>query len=368
MKITKYFFLLILILTVTSIIFIATQPGTFKIKGEEQIDLNSDKVYNYVNQAETWKDWLAMPNAKNALVGKQLLILDGKTSNNKFRWKNEDKNKSITQDYFLNGVAFNSKWKFISLKNKTIISWEISGELDFFLKFKVLIEGGKQRMFKNQIISSLKNIKRNILNDFFYFEITFDGKQKLSCPSVLYKDSITSYTNLDTAKEQLQKDINSIVKQFDLTKDGDYFFYIQNSSKSTKIRAYLPIKEEVLTNDNSAIKASKIEEIDVFKTVYKGNKGFETRAIKETKKQIDTLKLLLELENGYFEKTIIGKEKTLKRKDWTTEIYIPLKKKRIYVVPSYNSTIPEPEQTVIPAVEIAPIVTPKPTVPEVSIQ
>ena len=36
-----------------------------------------------------------------------------------------------------------------SLKNKTIISWKISGELDFYLKFKVLIEGGKQRMFKN---------------------------------------------------------------------------------------------------------------------------------------------------------------------------------------------------------------------------
>ena len=61
----------------------------------------------------------------------------------------KDKNKSITQDYFLNGVAFNSNWKFISLKNKTIISWKISGELDFYLKFKVLIEGGKQRMFKN---------------------------------------------------------------------------------------------------------------------------------------------------------------------------------------------------------------------------
>ena len=62
--------------------------------------------------------------------------------------------------------------------------------------------------------------------------------------------------------------------------------YIKNTSKSTKIRAYLPIKEEVLTNDNSAIKASKIEEIDVFKLYTRAIKALKHEQLKKQKNKL----------------------------------------------------------------------------------
>ena len=58
MKILKYIFLLLLLSLISFSVFIATQKGNFSIEKSKIIHSSKSNVFNYVNDAENWQDFM----------------------------------------------------------------------------------------------------------------------------------------------------------------------------------------------------------------------------------------------------------------------------------------------------------------------
>lgn len=369
MKITKYLLLLILIVSFTSVIFIATQPGDFKITHSERINLDINKVYNYINEPITWKEWIAIPFSEKIIEGQNILILDGKSNKNKFKWVKSKLEKSIYQNYFLDEIPFKSNWIFKKKNNETFISWEIKGSLNFEWKIKALIEGGKQAMFDNQIKSSLKNIKRNLLEDHYFYKIELIGQTDLEYNHSISTDTIVKNTDTDVALKINAEKLLSTSNELGLTKTDKTLHKISKlENNNIEVKSYLPINEEVLTNKGNPIKGERFENLSCYKLIYNGNHDNKQKALIKANKKIDSLNLQLAFKQVYFERQLINSSQTLKRKEWVTEIYIPLKKKKVYKAPVIKTINEEVKEEVLPVLEIAPVAIPKPSIPDVSIQ
>ena len=57
MKILKYIFLLLLLVTVAAFVFIATQPGNYSIIKSKEIAVSKDIVANFITDYQTWNLW-----------------------------------------------------------------------------------------------------------------------------------------------------------------------------------------------------------------------------------------------------------------------------------------------------------------------
>ena len=76
MKILKYIFLLIVLLSIGGSVFIATQKSNFKIKKFIVINSPKSAVFNYINDYKNWQNWYVWEKDNSTIK----LIYSKKTS------------------------------------------------------------------------------------------------------------------------------------------------------------------------------------------------------------------------------------------------------------------------------------------------
>jgi len=57
MRILKYLFLLFLLLATAFVVFVATQPGDYKIMRKKEISSSKDVLFQFIKDTSSLNDW-----------------------------------------------------------------------------------------------------------------------------------------------------------------------------------------------------------------------------------------------------------------------------------------------------------------------
>ncbi|WP_396160684.1 GyrI-like domain-containing protein [Flavobacterium sp.] len=333
MKILKYLSLLFLLFLLAFVVFVATQPATYEITKQKEINTPSNFVFEYVNDFSNWNDWQQFNTDENvAYVTSQNTT--GKKSY--VKWDSESaivttfaQNDSISQLFIQDDNKQTLHWKFKKLGRNTLASVTIKGDLSFTEKIYSVLNGGITGYVGPQIQESLNKINNYFVSELGEYDIKVDGL--VNRPSINYLEQKDSCLVKDFPKKSkaLLKTMKNFIKSNDIETLEVPFVMFQNNENQNKIvyAMCVPVKEKVFTTPDSQIQGKNYSSFLAIKTTLKGDYSHMKKAWLKTRNYITTKKFKEDKKGfyiGIYKKSVPEVNEPSK---WVTEIYIPIIKK-----------------------------------------
>jgi effector-binding domain-containing protein/ribosome-associated toxin RatA of RatAB toxin-antitoxin module len=341
MKILKYIFLLLLLSFVSFSVFIATQKGNFTIERSQVIHTSKADLYNYVNDYQNWEDFMAFMVEEAALKVHYSKTIIGKGA--KCSWEGTEQsgtiqtfsvkeNNSITQKMDLDGSKFNTTWIFKDTLGGTKVTLKSIGEMSFSYKIYTALHGGTSRIIGSLFEKSLANLDKSLDYEINTYSIKKDGiVTKLSTPYL--KQSFTSKISSVVKNTRIIfPKIIDFCKQNKIALNGKPFvIYHTYDEKSglAKISICVPIKEAIITSDGSDIMSDQLEAFPAIKATLKGDYSHIEEALKRSKAYINQKVITPNSRFSHLEVYTISKSDIKNPSKWKTEIYFPIKPKKV---------------------------------------
>lgn len=341
MKILKYIVLLLLLSFVSFSVFIATQKGNFTIEKSKIIHTSKSNLYNYVNDYQNWGDFMAFMledatiriHFSKTTIGKGAKSTwegtEGKGTVQTFSVKEND---SITQKMDLDGSKFNTTWVFKDTLGGTKVTLKSKGEMSFSYKIYTALNGGANRIIGSLFEKSLANLDKSLDYEINTYSIKEDGiVTKLSTPYL--KQSFTSKISSVIKNTRIVfPKIIDFCKQNKIELNGKPFvIYHTYDEKSglAKISICIPIKEAIMTSDGSDIMSDQLEAFPAIKATLKGDYSHTGEALKKSKAYINQKVITPDSRFSHLEVYTISKSDIKNPSKWKTEIYFPIKPKKV---------------------------------------
>ncbi|WP_396218027.1 GyrI-like domain-containing protein [Flavobacterium sp.] len=333
MKILKYLSLLFLLFLLAFVVFVATQPATYEITKQKEINSPSNSVFEYVNDFSNWNDWQQFNTEENFnFTISQNTI--GKKSYVKWDYENAiittfAEKDSISQLFIQDDNKQTLHWKFKKSGNNTLASVTIKGDLSFTEKIYSVLNGGITGYVGPQIQESLNKINNYFVSELGEYDIKVDGL--VNRPSINYLEQKDSCLVKDFPKKSkaLLKTMKNFIKSNDIETLEVPFVMFQNNENENKIvyAMCVPVKEKVFTTPDSQIQGKNYSSFLAIKTTLKGDYSHMKKAWAKTRNYIVTKKFNEDKKGfyiGIYKKSIPEVNEPSK---WVTEIYIPIIKK-----------------------------------------
>ena len=352
MKILKYIFLLLLLSFISFSVFIATQKGNFSIEKSKIIHTSKSNVYNYVNDAENWQDFMDHMLGDTSLKGQFYKNTLGKGA--KFSWEGSEgagtiqnislkENDSIHQKMDWDDSKFKITWIFKDTLGGTKVTVKSVGEMSFSYKIYTALHGGARKIIGDLFDKSLVNLDRSLVYEINTYKIKVNGLvQKLGTP-YLYQ-SFTSKINKVVRNSRIVfPKIIAFCEQNEIERNGKPFIiYHTNDEKSglAKISLCIPIKEAIITSEGSDILADELESFSAIKTSLYGDYSHTKEALKKSKSYINQKVITPDSPFSHLAIFTIGKTEIKNPSKWKTELYFPVKPKK-----ETPKIVPETENT-----------------------
>ena len=334
MKIFKYLTLLFLLFLLAFVVFVATQPATYQITKQKEIDSPTAVVFEYVNDFSNWSDWqqfntdenLTFTTSENT-IGSKSFVKWG--TDNKIATTFAEKD-SIVQDYIESTNKQTLHWKFKKTKTGTLALVTIKGDLTFKEKIYSVLNGGITSYVGPQIEESLVKINNYLVNELGNFDIKVQGL--VNRPETIFIEQKDSCLVKDFPKKSkaLLKTMKAFIKNNNIETLGVPFviFYNSPNGNTMKYSMCVPVKDEILTTPESQIKGNSFESFLAVKTVLKGDYSHMKNAWSKTRNYINTNKFTEDKGSvymGIYKKSL---PEVTEPSKWETEIYIPIVKKK----------------------------------------
>lgn len=313
MRILKYIFLLLLLFSVAFTVFVATEPSDFKIMRNKEIKVDKDIALNFLDDSSALTDW--NPWDKNEVEFKKSISNAKDTLLHNITIDSEE-NKSVLQ--------------FKKTNNGTLITWELTGKLDFKLKMLSVLKGGVDMVLGNKLEEGLKNIDNYLVKELTTYNIKVHG--------LVTKHTSNYIQQIDTcridsfqifSKKMLQNMMNFVVaNDIQITGPPFIIYYNLNTINNQTIFAMcVPVEEEILTTEGSEISGGHFDEFLAVKTTLVGDYSHKNEAWKKTAAYIKNKKLVEDESGKHIEIFKVSLPRERKPSKWVTEIYIPIMKK-----------------------------------------
>jgi len=356
MKILKYILLLLLLSFVSFSVFIATQKGHFVIEKSKIIHTTKSNLYNYVNDYQNWEDFMAFMMEDAAMKAHFSKTTIGKGA--RCTWEGTEgtgtvqtfsvkENDSITQKMDWNGSEFNTTWIFKDTLGGTKVTLKSKGEMSFSYKIYTALHGGATRIIGSLFENSLINLDKSLDYEINTYSIKENGiVTKLGTPYL--KQSFTSKISsvVKNTRIVFPKIIN-FCKQNKIELNGKPFvIYHTYDDKNglAKISICVPIKEAIMTSDGSDIMSDQLDAFPAIKVTLKGDYSHSKEALAKSKSYLNRNVITPDFKFSHLEVFTISKSDVKNPSKWKTEIYLPIKQKKVApkVVP-VTEEIPNPE-------------------------
>lgn len=334
MKIIKYLTLLSLLLLLAFVVFVATQPATYQITKQKEINSPSEVVFEYVNDFSNWNEWqqfnkdenFAFTISENTVGSKSFVKWD---SNTKIATTFAQKD-SIVQDYIESTNKQTLHWKFKKTKNGTLALVTIKGDLTFKEKIYSVLNGGITSYVGPQIEESLVKINNYLVNELGNFDIKVQGL--VNRPETIFIEQKDSCLVKDFPKKSkvLLKTMKMFIKNNAIETLGVPFviFYNSPNGNMMKYAMCVPVKDEILTTPESQIKGNSFESFLAVKTILKGDYSHMKNAWSESRNYIAENKFTEDKTSVYMGIYKKSTPEITEPSKWETEIYIPIVKKK----------------------------------------
>lgn len=350
MKITKYIFAIFLLLCSAFFVFIATQNNEYNIIRQNEINLEKENIYNYINNFSTWEDWFDLKDFDKSV--KQTFTVKASKNNSSFTWKSSTSNgkittiKSVPSDTIYQNILIGEDihkitWCFTSNNKSTIVNWSMKGKASFEWKLKNFLKSGIDAVYGDLFEKSLSNIEQNLITELNSFKITQNGiVSKNASFFIQQKDSC----KLDNFQINYQKILES-TKQFAKTNNLNtvklpfVIVYERNIIKNYIIYSVcIATENEILISDENKITSGYFDNYIAYKTTLTGNYSHLQSAQEKTKKAILKSDYVKDTNSNYIEIYKIGLTETKNASKWITELYYPIKKKYIKPIEIMDTT------------------------------
>lgn len=355
MKILKYLFLLLILLSVGGSVFIATQKSNFTTVKSIFIKTSKTSVYNYLNDNNNYKDWYVFDSesielvySKNTSGAGSYFSWSGTEGEGKTTVFSSIENDSIVQKTDLDGALSETVWKLKDTIGGTKVICILKGEMSFSNKLHSFLNGGVNKVIGRKLELSLKNLNRSLDYELNTYSVSSNG--------VVFKKGCY-YLNhtINTKLSRLNYNVKILIpylinfsNQNQIIISGKPFVIynsIDESKEITNISVCLPIKRRIFTSSGSDIICSELKGYTSVKTTLYGDYSHRKKAWKKAKDYInknrETEEKSIPILEVYNKSSIDG----LSPSKWQTTLYKAVQPKYISVTPETTSTIENLETT-----------------------
>ncbi len=291
MKILKYIFLLLILLSVGGSVFIATQKSDFTSVKSILIKTPKTAVYNYLNDNKNYKDWyvfdsksIELQYSKNTSGAGSYFSWSGSEGEGKTTIYFTKENDSIVQKTDLDGALSETVWKLKDTIGGTKVTCISKGEMSFSNKLHSFINGGVKKVIGRKLELSLKNLNRSLDYELNKYSIASNG--------VVYKKGCYYLKHtINTKLSRLNYNVKILIpylinfsNQNQIVISGKPFVIynsIDKNKEKTNISVCLPIKRRIFTSSGSDIICAELHGYNSFKTTLYGDYSHRKTAWKK---------------------------------------------------------------------------------------
>jgi effector-binding domain-containing protein len=318
MRIAKYIFLLVLLITITVSVFVATKDGNYIVTKSKQIDVSKEIVFNYVSDSKNWETinpW----KGENTKV-KSVQKIDGET---------------ILQNIIINEVPAELELTFRdTLSKKTIVTWTTKGKLSFKDKFLSIINRGTHNDFAEKFENGLATLNTILTTEINSFTIKVDGFVNRDTVFYIQRPISCKIEELPAKIKNILPKLNQLLKITNTPKNGEPFIIyhsIDSLANKITVSVAIPTKQKVFTSAESDIYTGQTNPFQAVKATLTGNYNHKKEALDQLSEFMSKNKLERSDRNKVVEIIPINSLTEKSAAKWITEIYIPVRPKKIII-------------------------------------
>lgn len=367
MRILKYIFLLLLLISVGVAVFVATQRGDYEITQTMIINSPRPFVFNYVNDYRNWETWIVTEDKDAKFT--YPAVTAGKGAS--FSWKGDEnegsmrtisakENDSIVQKTISDGLPGEMRWIFKDTLGKTKVTLRAKGRMAFMPKIYAALKGGPEKVMAVIFDKNLSALNKTLDYEINTYKIKIDGVTDKTGSYYLHQSITSTIDNMPRNMRIMMSKLVYFFKKNNIPMNGKPFVlydYYDKSKGLSKFSVCIPIRDEIYTSPGSDIMFGKFDSFRAVKTTLNGDYSHLSEAWDKTFDYIRTNNLTL-ADADYLELYRTGKEDSKSPSKWITEIYVPVKDQAAAVIPVTTAPL-----TVLPTnipVEAKPKPKPKP--------
>ncbi|RPD99682.1 hypothetical protein EGM88_03820 [Aureibaculum marinum] len=286
MKVLKYILLLLLLMIVAGSIYIATLENNYHVKRTRVIEAPAEVVFDIINDYKSWPEWSPWlgqdPNATVAYGAKTSGV--GAT----YSWSGEIigegnmETLSVLEDSISQKITFikpwesssNVYWKLNPKKNGTVVTWGMTGELDFKSKAFMAFNGGIDKQVGPDYVLGLIKLDSVVNAKMQEYSITVNGVTTHGGGYYLYQSTSCKMEELPQKFAEMMPKVISYVENNNITTAGPPFtiYHTFDSENNAVIMSVaVPVTERVITSSDSGILTGFLKPFIAVKTTLKGD-------------------------------------------------------------------------------------------------
>lgn len=345
MKILKYLFLLLILATISSFVFILTQSGRYEVSKTFTVPVDSERAYAYLRDTDNWSDWIKTQKNDNQKIE---VSFDG------LRFRALDSQKEFLNDSLVQTLKTDEKttiiWKFVPEKDKTTIHFSIKGVLDFRTKVFSFLDGSPTQIINRAVDTDLANLVQYFVTQYQDFDLETTGMGQQEKCIYLYANQRTTLNELAQDYRKTYDKFEKFLKSNQIQATGKPLLIVsqKNIKDSLSYRFALPIKQKVYLSSNDWVKLDSISEELIFKATLKGDYKHLPKALNEVKQTlVKNETLIKEDQFTYF----ILEESAINSRHpatWKTTFMLPI------YAPQPKEVAPRRVHTELNTVEVTP--------------
>lgn len=371
MRIIKYFFLLLLLISIGLIVYIFTQKGDYQVTSSQIIKASRTTVFDYVNDFKNWETFNAMQQDdasitydykdKTSGIGASSYSWHGKNGDGTMKTIFVKENDSIAQKMNYEGTNALVYWKFKDTVGGTKVTYTTKGTIDFVMKFKSFLNGGMKRMVTNEFDRTLFNLNKTLNFELKTYSIKVNGVSQRKAAYFIKQTFSCKTKSLSRNIKVIMPKLVYFFKKNNIPMAGKPFVIYETTTLNTDIvtvSVCIPTRELVSLMEGSDVTSGEMEAFTCIKTTLKGDYSHREELWKKGQQYI--------LDNNYkpnfagkyieiYTKTIDDVKNPSK---WETELYLPVYPKEEVATPTTDSfvapTVSVPVQNATPESEENP--------------
>lgn len=345
MKIIKYVLLLIFLFAIAITVFIATQEGKYDIKEEKVINVPRSLLFDYINDYRNWENIGILTENDTTAVFAYSETTAGvgavstwkrKGSEGRIKTVKVIEDKTIVQTAVIDDIESTITWTFNKAAKGTKISVQVSGNLTFSEKAHAAFQGGINDKLEKTMIQGLYNLDVFLTRELTTYKIDIKGPVRKLGTYYLSHTATSTIPEMNRKVTEILPKLMAFVKENKITTNGSPFTLYQTYDKQnnrTTFKVCIPIKEEIFTTPGSEIEGGTLPAFQAFKTTLQGYYSFLPQAWTKAHDAVAEKGITERTSGPYIEVYTRNARNTKKPSQWITDIYVPVGRDTIMVIP-----------------------------------
>ena len=341
MKLLKFILLTLMLLLVIGALYLGSLDGKYDVKRSMVVQAPPEVVFSELNDYRNWEEWgpwyeedstIAVTyGEKTSGVGASY-TWTGADGNGRMRTLKLEEPTNIDQEIYFETpfgeMRSDILWNVESVDQGTRLTWEISGEMPFFMRY---MASGMEEQMGPMEERGLELFAENLEYKLSKYSIEAPGVVDRSSTFYLYLTASSRIDNMGRKYEELQSVLDEYLEKSGIRSSG-YPFTIyheyEEENGTTMFSVGYPVPERVMTGKDTDVLVGFLERGSFFKTILHGNYDYLEEAWQYALTEAGALKDYEPMEDGeplelYVESPATNPDPS----KWITEIYIPVQRR-----------------------------------------